>query len=83
MNDLTKQMKECKAFGYSDDYKQVSSKADSIQKDLLNIGKWCSKIEMNINESKCHILPVKAYENKEQAFTLNSRCLLDKKNRKL
>ena len=74
VNDLPKQIKECKAFGYAGDCKLLSSKTDSILKHMLNIEMGCSKIEMKLNEGKCHILPVKTHENKER--TLNFKCLI-------
>ena len=50
-------MNECKAFGYADHFKQVSAKPESIQKDLVNIEKWCSENKMKLNvifsPSKC------------------------------
>ena len=82
VNDLPKQMNECKAFGYADDFKLVSAKPESIQKDLVNIEKWCSENKMKLNESKCHILPVKMYKDNEPIFTLNSKCLSLKSEQK-
>ena len=37
---------------------------------------------MNLNESKRQKLPIKTKENKEQTFTLNSKCLLHKGEQK-
>ena len=75
VNDLPKQMNECKTFGYADDFKLVSAKPESVQKDLVNIEKLCSENKKKLNESKCHILPVKMYKDNETIFTLNSKCL--------
>ena len=66
---------EAEIFDYADVFKLVSSKPESIQKDLVNIEKWCSENIMKLKESKCHILPVKMYKDNEPTFTFNSKCL--------
>ena len=75
MNDLPKEMTECEAFGYADDFKLVTLMPEKIQKDLSKVEDWCNASKMKLNESKGYILQIKQKEGVKHHFTLNSKQL--------
>ena len=81
-NDLPQQTSKCSAFGYADDFKLVSTNPANIQSDLEKIEKWCHSNKMQLNESKCHILPIKVNEKNWHSFILNSKTLSNKSEQK-
>ena len=79
---LPQQTSKCPAFGYADDFKLVSTSPANIQSDLEKIEKWCHNNKMQLNESKCHILPIKVNEINWHSFILNSKTLSSKSEQK-
>ena len=82
INDLPQQTSKCSAFGYADDFKLVSTNPANIQSDLEKIEKWCHNNKMQLNESKCHILPIKVNEKNWHSSILNSKTLSNKSEQK-
>ena len=59
VNNLPKEMTECEAFSYADDFKRVTSMPESMQKDLLIVEDWCNANKLKLNDGKCFFLPIK------------------------
>ena len=68
--DLSKDMTECEAFGYADDFKLVTSVPKTL-KNLLKVEDWCNKNEMILSECKGYILSIKQKKGVKHDFTLN------------
>ena len=56
----------------------ISTNPANIQSDLEKIEKWCHNNNMQLNASKCHILPIKVNEKNWHSFILNSKTLSNK-----
>ena len=56
MNDLPKEMTECEAFSFADDFKLVTLMSEKIQKDLSKMEDWCNANKMKLNKGKCLVL---------------------------
>ena len=83
INDLPQQTSKCSAFGYADDFKLVSTNPANIQSDLEKIEKWCHNNKMQLNESKCHILPIKVNEKNWHSFYLTLKLSQIKASKKI
>ena len=77
MNDLSKEMTDCEAFGYADVFKFVTLMPKYIQKGR----KWIA-IKKKLRESKSNFLPIKQKEGVKNDFTLNSKQLSETIERK-
>ena len=56
VNGLPKEMTECEAFSFADDFKLVTLMSEKIQKDLSKMEDWCNANKMKLNKGKCLVL---------------------------
>ena len=56
VNDLPKEMTECEAFSFADDFKLVNLMPEKIQKDLSKVEDWCNANKIKLNERTSLVL---------------------------
>ena len=55
MNKLPKEITECEAFGYADDFKLVTTIPENIQKDISKVKDWCTASKLKLNKGNRYI----------------------------